>query len=474
MPNDRRDEEWATRRLSAEAQRCEFDRAAFRARVMAEVQASIDGDGSVAGSPGRVRRWTRRLRLVRGPVSGRAPGLVRPERRPRYVPAILAATAIVGIAVAGSVLPQVQAWSRDDRLGGGQAASSPTSDVRVSSTPTSHLGENPPSLSVPTSSAAPAPSDPGRKAATLPSSFRWTSGGPLISAKPDAEHAVDGLKDASVVYYQGAWHVFATASGGAAPGLVYLSFTDWAKAGSATQHFLDQSPLGTGYRAAPQVFYFAPQKLWYLVYQTGVAAYSTNPDISDPKGWSAPKDFFPGGVPELIRQNVGDRYWVDMWVICDDTDCYLFSSDQQGHLYRSRTSLANFPDGMSQPVIALQDPNRLNLLNSTDVYRVAGTGQYLLIMEAIRSDGTSYLRSWTATGLGGSWRPLAATEGEPFAGLGNVAFGGDAWAKGISHGELIRDGHDQTLTVSPCHLRYLYHGQGNQLGLLTQTNATCS
>ena len=81
--------------------------------------------------------------------------------------------------------------------------------------------------------------------------------------------------------------------------LVYLSFTDWSQAGSAHPPLPGPaSPIGPGYRAAPQVFYFAPQSLWYLVYQTGNASYSTNPDIANPNGWSAPKHFYSGDADD--------------------------------------------------------------------------------------------------------------------------------------------------------------------------------
>ena len=90
---------------------------------------------------------------------------------------------------------------------------------------------------------------------------------------------------------------------------VYLSFTDFNQAGNAQFQYLDQTPIGTGYRAAPEVFYFAPQKLWYLVYQNGNAAYSTNSDISNPKGWSAPKTFY-SGTPKTISDAIKDGgYW---------------------------------------------------------------------------------------------------------------------------------------------------------------------
>jgi len=79
---------------------------------------------------------------------------------------------------------------------------------------------------------------------------------------------------------------------------------------------------------------------------------------------------------------------------------------------------------------------------------------------------------------------LANTESNPFAGANNVTFNGTPWTQSISHGELIRDGSDQTMQISPCQLRDLYQGvdPGStalynllpwRLGLLTQTNSTC-
>ncbi|GHE73234.1 non-reducing end alpha-L-arabinofuranosidase family hydrolase [Streptomyces capitiformicae] len=327
---------------------------------------------------------------------------------------------------------------------------------------------------------SPSPSATG----SLPSTFQWSSSGVLISPKSDASHNIAGIKDPSVVYYKGKYHVFASVADSSGYSMVYLSFTDWSQAGSATHHYLDQSPIGTGYRAAPQVFYFAPQDLWYLVYQTGGnASYSTNADISNPNGWSAPKGFY-SSMPAIISQNIGNGYWVDMWVICDSANCYLFSSDDNGQLYRSQTTLSQFPNGMTNTVIAAQDANRNNLFEASNVYKVQGKNQYLLLVEAIGSDGRRYFRSWTSGSIDGSWTALAASESNPFAAAGNVTFPSGAWTKDISHGELIRAGYDQTLTISPCKMRYLYQGQDPnasgdynslpwRLGLLTQSNSTC-
>ncbi|KAJ2922610.1 hypothetical protein H1R20_g14475, partial [Candolleomyces eurysporus] len=309
-----------------------------------------------------------------------------------------------------------------------------------------------------------------------------TDHGPLISPKNDSRNLA-GVKDPSVVYHNGRWHVFATTAKSGNWGLFYTNFTDWSQAASAPFFYLDQSGIGTGYRAAPQILYFAPQKLWYLIYQNNNAAYSTNPDISNPRGWTAPKTFY-SRTPRIIEQNIGSGYWVDMWVICDASLCHLFSSDDNGHLYRSQTTLANFPNGFNEPVIALQDTKNM-LFEASNVYRYADNG-YLLLVEAIGSDGKRWFRSWTSSSISGSWKALAAEESNAFMRSNNVAFpsGTAQWTRDFSHGELIRSGSDQELRINPCKLEYLYQGMdpnagGNygdlpwKLALLTQTNSPC-
>ncbi|MFE6625415.1 non-reducing end alpha-L-arabinofuranosidase family hydrolase [Streptomyces sp. NPDC057740] len=319
-------------------------------------------------------------------------------------------------------------------------------------------------------------------AAALPSRYSWSSSGQLISPKSDATHNIAGIKDPTVVQYNGKYHVFASVASSSGYNLVYLNFSDWSQAGSATHHYLDRSAIGRGYRAAPQVFYYAPQRLWYLVYQTGNASFSTNPDISNPNGWSAPRNFY-SSMPDIIRQNIGNGHWVDMWVICDSANCYLFSSDDNGHLYRSQTTVGQFPNGFTNTVIAAQD-SKYALFEASNVYKVQGSNQYLLLVEAIGSDGRRYFRSWTSGSLAGSWTPLAASESNPFARASNVSFPSGAWTRDISHGEMIRAGYDQTLTIPACRLQYVYQGMNPnaggdynllpwRLGLLTQTNSTC-
>jgi endo-1,4-beta-xylanase len=288
-----------------------------------------------------------------------------------------------------------------------------------------------------------------------------------------------------VVFFNNRWHLFASTVNSAGKySLVYLNFADWAQAGSATQSYLSDNPnIGTGYRAAPQAFYFAPQNRWYLVYQTGPPSFSTSSDLSQPATWTAPRNFF-AAEPQIVKDNKGSGQWIDFWVICDAANCYLFFSDNNGHTYRSQTTVANFPNGFSDPVIILTDSRRFNLWEAGNVYKLRGQQKYLQLVEAIGGDGKRYFRSWTADRLDGSWTPLAATEANPFARANNVTFDGTAWTRDISHGEMVRDGYDQTLQIDPCRLRYVYQGVDPnstasytflpwRLGLLTQTNSTC-
>src|ERR1019366_9870504 len=315
-------------------------------------------------------------------------------------------------------------------------------------------------------------------------SFRWQSSGVLISPHADS-HNIIAVKDPSVVYYNGQWYVAAsTVNSSGAYGMEFIHFSDWSQANSATPVYAEQTAIGGGYQTAPQLFYFAPQKLWYLVYQTGSnSGYSTNPDITNPAGWSATKSFY-SGMPSIISQNIGSGYWVDMFVICDSANCYLFSMDDNGHLYRSQTSVASFPNGMGNTVIAASNSNPYSFFEADNVYKVAGANQYLLIVEAIASSGHRYFTSYTSNAINGTWTPLANTEGNPFAASSNVTFSGTAWTQDFSSGEMIRAGYDQTLTISPCKIQYLYQGKDPnangsynslpwRLGLLTQTNSTC-
>lgn len=285
--------------------------------------------------------------------------------------------------------------------------------------------------------------------------FEWRSSAQLIASSVKDEHAYSGLKDPSIVYFNGAYHVFMTTAAPDGWHLAYTHFTDWSEAPNAKVVGLKQSGIGPGYRAAPQVFYFAPQKLWYMIYQSGPPVYSTTANIEDPMSWSAPKPFF-SQTPAIIKTS-GQEAWLDFWVICDDVNCHLFNTDDNGHLYRSQTPIGRFPHGFADTKIVLAG-RRDDVFEASMHYKIAGANTYLTLVEAIGPRGR-YFRSWISDRLDGQWRPLADSVSRPFAGSNNVAFDGPAWSEGVSHGELVRSGPDQTLTIDPCKpLRFLYQG----------------
>ena len=67
-----------------------------------------------------------------------------------------------------------------------------------------------------------------------PAGFRWTSSAPLVAPPQNGPVEYYGVKDPSVVYSGGEYHVFMTTAGATGWGLAYTHFRDWADAASAT------------------------------------------------------------------------------------------------------------------------------------------------------------------------------------------------------------------------------------------------
>jgi hypothetical protein len=319
----------------------------------------------------------------------------------------------------------------------------------------------------------------------FPESLSWTTSDPIITPVSDASHTLTAVKDPSIVSYGDEWHVFASSvSTAGAYNLVYTSFSDFSEAGAAPLYYMDETAGFDTYVAAPQVFFFTPQNKWYLVFQSGPPMYSTTDDISDPTSWTAPKPFYTS-TPAIITANGGG--WLDYWVICESAKCHLFFSSNQGRYYRAETAKSDFPNGFGEPVVVFEESNAGRVFEGSNVYKIEGTDKFLAIIEAFdqTSNDHRYFRSWVASSLEGPWLPWQASGSFPFAGSRNVSFEGTEWTQDISHGEMIRSSYDETLTISPCNMRYIFQGadpladtQGEynkipwHLGLLTQSALT--
>jgi Glycosyl hydrolase family 62 len=283
--------------------------------------------------------------------------------------------------------------------------------------------------------------------------FKWRSSPVLVTPKdPPGDHFYS-VKDPSIVRHDGRWHLFSTIRGEQRSHQVeYRSFAEWNDADKAEPHLLNIVP---GYYCAPQVFYFRPQKKWYLIYQTADAsrkpqlqpAFSTNADVANPAGWSKPTLLFAQQPKNVTR-------WIDFWVICDDAEAHLFFTSLNGQMWRSDTKLADFPGGWDEPRIVLKG----DVFEASHTYKLLGMDKYLTMIEAIGDSGRRYYKAYLADRLDGQWTPLAATRDKPFASNLNVTFDGDAWSDSFSHGELLRAGEDERLEVDPADLRLLYQG----------------
>lgn len=282
----------------------------------------------------------------------------------------------------------------------------------------------------------------------------WSYSAPFIAPEEREQDRSHAQKDPTVVFHDGNWHVFMTVKLKGRSAIEYCSFSNWESAQQAKRTILPVSD--SDYYCAPQVFFFRPHQKWYLIYQGGgtggnkkmQVSYSTTDDISDPLSWTPAAAVLDGG-PDDPRPVGG----LDYWVICNETHAYLFFTSLNGKMWRMKTALADFPHKFTDCQIALE----AKIFEASHTYHVAGLDKYLTIIE---ENGRRYFKAYIAETLDGEWRPLADTAERPFASWKNIrpAPGVPEWTDNVSHGELVRASNDETLTIDPKHLQFVFQG----------------
>jgi hypothetical protein len=234
------------------------------------------------------------------------------------------------------------------------------------------------------------------------------------------------VKDPSIVYSGGKWHLFYTGRDIGTGGLWRMGYASAASISglnSATRYYMS-SLNGGSYFCAPQVFWFDAKGKWYLIYQSGLGAtFSTNTNIGNPGGWA------PG-------QSMGFTDGIDFWCISDGTNVYCFYSPMDGsHVIKRRsTTVANFPYNWSAATIVATDT-----FEAPHAYKNNADGKYYMMIE----DLGRYFELWTADSPGGTWTKIE----EQWAHKNKLVYNADHWTDQVSHGEIIREGTNEKLEI---------------------------
>jgi hypothetical protein len=310
----------------------------------------------------------------------------------------------------------------------------------------------------------------------------WIVSEPIFEKGPKGSFDELSVKDPSIVFYNNKYHLFYTSKASYevrgqmshlsknGSGLGYVAAKTLEQLNEAER--IDLGKITESVVVAPQVFFFEPHQLWYLIAQTLVDSkpdlmpvYMTNPDIEDPYGWSKPK---------IINTRKSDNgFWIDFWVICDEEKAHLFYTDHEGSLFRFECPIDIFPEGFAsekeETVLSERNENskgRWRLHEASHIYYVKEENKYFNILEAVYPHPTRknywdsrnrFVFAMVADKLEGPWERLENDVNE-FMGDPSNLFNEDGNASGydqVSHPELIRSGYNQKLEIENYNVQML-------------------
>ena len=275
--------------------------------------------------------------------------------------------------------------------------------------------------------------------------YKWKISQPVLSQGISGSVDEIAVKDPSVVFFENKWHLFYTARSENEYTTGYVAAESFEKLNSAKRHELEMIRGETRYGCAPQVFYFEPQKLWYLIYQNRDANYqpvfSTNTNISKPENWTTYKNLIEKDSP---------KKWIDFWIIADKQKVYLFYTIAHGGIEVRSTSFELFPKGWSKSKKVFD-----NIHEAAHIYKVKGENEFHMIYE-LNNKGVRSFGLATAEHLEGPWEKVT----DNYATGNQLIYSENQkiWTEMVSHGEVIRSGFNELMEYEPENCRWLIQG----------------
>lgn len=274
---------------------------------------------------------------------------------------------------------------------------------------------------------------------------QWVISPPILRPGPHGSFDEVAVKDPSIVYFEGIWHLFYTARSQKEYTTGYVSAKELTDLQTAQRHELMMIRGKTRYGCAPQVLFYEPQNMWYLIFQNRDSNYqpvfSTTPTIAKPHTWSDP-------APLLTKDT--EKNWIDFWVICDTTKAYLFYTEEHNGVIVRSTKLEDFPNGWSKGRKVFE-----GIHEAVHVYKVKDRSEFHMIYELNHSSMRSFGLA-SATHLEGPWKKVTEryATGEQLRNTDKT----EKWTDLVSHGELLRSGYKQTLEYEPRGCKWLIQG----------------
>ena len=273
----------------------------------------------------------------------------------------------------------------------------------------------------------------------------WITGNPVLLPGNEGSFDEVAVKDPSIVFFEGSWHLFYTARSRNEYTTGYTCAKELSGLRVSQRYQLGNIRGRTAYGCAPQVFYFEPHRKWYLVFQNRDAdyqpAFSTNSDISDPLAWSDP-------APLTAKDSKSK--WIDFWIICDESEAFLFYTEDHNCVMVRSTPVSLFPGGWGDARVACRGVHE-----AAHVYKVKGVPEYNMIYE-VNTNGIRSFGLAVSGNLRGEWLKV----NDSYASGDSLRYIGKRkpWTEMVSHGEVIRSGYDQLMEYEPSQSWWLVQG----------------